>query len=477
MANERSVRPKTFYLNERHQLMPGEKRGGGGLPKFGDIDWGAKGQRIGRNLKKLSEKLDASKDPLRGKHYFIMAIPVETVPKRSTAANKPAQFDEPTDYRGKLHAQVFGRLGLDLIDVTADGKAIVHARPDHFQQLLLSSQRLGSAKPREQARWSTIDSFDTVPATERLDFNWVKTLKRDKPVEVLFELQPLLTRLEADLVLRALAPFSRRVSDRILGTGTDLSGRQWARAQMVPDALIDIAQDLSSIQSIHPPLYSIAAVVSGPPTGSPPQPPGSGPPPSAQNLPTVAILDEGVPAGHALLAPFSRSAQVVPRGAQPGHRGDHGSNVASRIVFGEVNDPVAIPAADCRFLDVRVSDVNGAIDTKTVLAGLDATATALPDVRVYNLSINSPVPLTELDRESQKEWHRVLREVDNFSFERDMAVVVAAGNVPAGIVPAPGYPHHVDNPRWGLRILVDRLQHVRLRRIRGPSKPRRSCRP
>ena len=52
--------------------------------------------------------------------------------------------------------QIFGRLGLDLIQVNPDGTATVHARGDAFDRLLASSEQLDALGPREKARWAKI---------------------------------------------------------------------------------------------------------------------------------------------------------------------------------------------------------------------------------------------------------------------------------------------------------------------------------
>jgi hypothetical protein len=58
---------------------------------------------------------------------------------------------------------------------------------------------------------------------------------------------------------------------------------------------------------------------------------------------------------------------------------------------------------------------------------LAAVVAAFPDVRVFNLSINRDTPFEHLDEESKKEWFRIIREIDNFAYDNDRAVVVAAG--------------------------------------------------
>lgn len=441
------ITPRTYFLNERQQLRAVEKMGFGALPKLGPIDWARRGKAINASLGKVRAAMATSKDPLREKRLFVIAQPVANLPKFKETKGEKVNFSEKVDFRTKDFAQVFGRLGLNLVDVTSQGSAIVHASPERFAELVTASEFLPQAGRREQARWSTIDSFGVVPADERLDLAWTQTLKAHQAVDIVFEAQPLLTRSEADLVLRAVSGYRKDSQERLTGTGSDYSGRQWARGLMLPATLRQVANDLSSLQSIHPPLYAVAA-------SRAPQP-GierklDGVSPAPRRLPTVALLDNGVPTGHVLLAGFARAGQVAPRGATPGVYGDHGSQVASRIVYGEVTDTDHLPPPECNFLDVRVSDDVGTIDSKVVMDALVAVVAAFPDVRVFNLSINRNTPFEHLDAESKKEWFRIIREIDNFAYDNDRAVIVAAGNASEGAVPAPAYPNHAGDGRWGM---------------------------
>jgi hypothetical protein len=446
-AQPRPTTPRTYFLNERQQLRALEKKGFGALPKLGVIDWARRGRAINTSLGKVRAAMAASKDPLREKRLFVIAQPVASLPKFKETKGKKVNFSEKIDFRTKEFAQVFGRLGLNLVDVTSQGSAIVHASPERFAELVTASEYLPQAGLRERARWSTIDSFGVVPASERLDLAWTQTLQAHQAVDIIFEAQPLLTRAEADLVLRAVSGYRKDGQERLTGTGSDYSGRQWARGMMLPATLRQVANDLSSLQSIHPPLFAIAASRASQPGIERRE---RGVTPAPRRLPTVALLDNGVPTGHVLLAGFARAGQVAPSGATPGVFGDHGSQVASRIVFGEVTDPDHLPAPECNFLDVRVSDDEGTIDSKVVMDALAAVVAAFPDVRVFNLSINRDKPFEHLDTESKKEWFRIVREIDNFAYDNDRAVIVAAGNTSENEIPAPAYPNHAQDGRWGM---------------------------
>ena len=87
------VRPKTFFLNEQHELRGDEKEGRGGYPKYVPINWATKGRNIQRSLKRTENRIKRSKDPLRDKRYFLLAKPelnlvTEAVKKRQAPGGK-----------------------------------------------------------------------------------------------------------------------------------------------------------------------------------------------------------------------------------------------------------------------------------------------------------------------------------------------------------------------------------------------------
>lgn len=225
VAERRRVAPRTFYLNESHELASSEKEGGGRLSAYAPIHWAAKAQRLSETLQRVEQIIVASNDPLKDERFFVLANPVPEVEKLSTNKKKAPQgtYKEPTEFGG-THGRVFDRLGMDLLQVTDSGLAIVHAKKATMDQLRDRSASLETLGAREQSRWITIDSFETIPLQLRVDSDWLNHLSRNDPSEVIFELQPVLTRLEVERVLRAISALLLN-DERLTGTGSDFSGR------------------------------------------------------------------------------------------------------------------------------------------------------------------------------------------------------------------------------------------------------------
>jgi hypothetical protein len=459
VSKKRAV-PRTFFLNETHELAPGAKSGRGSLPKYAEIAWAAKAEHIHQSLQTVLQKIESSSDPLKEERYFVLAQPVPEIEKLSKDEKKAPQgtYKEKTEFGGQ-HGRVFDRLGLDLLQITEDGKAVVHAKKEKIEQLLQRSAALESLGRREQSRWATIESFETIPLQLRVDADWLRSLKHDQPADVVIELQPVLTRVEADRVLRSIAEILLKGgTEKLTGTGTDFSGRHWFRGKATQRSIRSIAKDFFSVQSLHAPLYSIAAgrARSGG-TRSPLDDPEPATPSDAIALPCVAVVDLGVPTDHRRLRAYRRG-QFYPQDAPRAPVGDHGSFVASRIVFGDCDSPdqLASTIGRCSFYDAMVGDYpagadeNDRVNDKIVMEAIRGVRGAAPDVRVFNLSIGSTRPLHSFSAVDRREKRLSLQDLDNFVFASDSLVVVAAGNSQKGIAPNPEYPDHYEDERWAL---------------------------
>jgi Subtilase family len=444
-----TLRPRSFFLNESHELTRGKKESGGRAPKLAPIDWGSKGMRIGTTLQMSVRTVAQLGDPANTNHCYLLARPSRVVRKltENRTLAPSGVVDELTSFAGK-DSRVFTRLGMNMLNVTNDGAAVVHVTPQQAQQLYTTASTLETFGPRDRARWITLDSFEVIPSDLRLDHDWFVKIRAGSLADSVIELQPLLTRGEVDEVMRALlaaVQINAPHGQSIRSSGSDFSGRQWLRANLSRDALKVIADSFMSVQSLHSPLLSSVA-------GSVPQVIGQSvavatpPPPQA---PRIAIVDTGVPSEHLVLGPYRQGQYVTPYNA--GGVGPHGSVVASRALFGDVNPNVsnALPQPSLRFFDVNVAIGPHQIDDKLVIAALQAVVSTSPDIRVFNLSFDCP-PLGIQSVVQKAEYLRLAQDLDNFVFQNDVLIVAAAGNTPSGVKPTTSYPNHYGDPQWSL---------------------------
>jgi hypothetical protein len=454
MAQRRPVAPRTFFLNETHEHARGEPEGGGRVPTFSQIKWPEKGRRLSASLRAARAAALLTADPLRDSRFFLLSSPEEKIDQDSKAKTAKGGLKHVAiDFAGK-HARVFERLDLQLLRVTLDGDALVHAKPATLDQLEATAARLSSAGKRDQAQWAFLKEFRLAPIETRIDVEWLDVLDPKVVHEVIVEFQPVLTRGDVDLLMEAIQRDLREnKGGQALGGGHDLSGRRWLRARMRPERIRHFATEFQSIQTIHAPLMATLFATSG----ARPAPKGMVTPrlPDVGDLPVVAVVDAGIPREHPLLAPYRRGQHRHPDAEQT-DPGDHGSRVASRVVFGDVvvGSAFSPPAGRCRFLDVVIPATrNGEaleLEGKAIFDSLREVARAYPDVRVFNLSLGSWLPIARFSETVRQERLIELQDLDNFAFEHDVVVVVAAGNTPPGVVPNVNYPDHVDETDWGL---------------------------
>jgi len=405
----------------------------------------------------------------------MVALPEKEVIHRSEGKNAGLR-PEITKFGGE-HSRVFRRLGLDLLGVD-DGRALVHAPAQRLDQLMTISASLGSAGPKEQARWATIDSFVPSPMETRIDREWLDQVPVSRPTEAILELQPVLGREEVEGVLAAILDTLKRDPDSsISAAGRDFSGRYWYRLPLTRKQLQHVAESFYSVQSLHHPFTSPLSAStptsrrSGPGTSLRVAPKVAA---STASLPTVAIVDSGVPENHVHLDRYC--AGRVRHPDAPDIADDHGSHVASRVVFGDFEiqsgtDPA--PQGSCRFLDVTVPVQLMEVDDKAVSAAIDMVLGS-HDVRVFNCSFGNRKGLRTLSGIERRERLFQVQDLDNLIFARDILVVMAAGNSPWGAVPSRKYPNHLDEDLWslghwasGFNTLVCGSQVTRVREGQG----------
>ena len=444
-------KPKNYFLNERHELSVEEKEGGGRQVKYLGIDWQQKAKNLQGSLERVTHRATHSRDPLSKRRYYLIADPSAKLVKASTAKDAiHGQKLEAVVFSGE-QSKLFGRIGLDLIEVLSTGVATVHATPERMAQLISKTGQLAQLGLREQARFVAFESFEWLSGKWKFDHEWLDEIGK-KTVEGYIKLQPMITELEADSVIRELDRFFREQSAvSLLGKGRSYMGRFFLRVKVNAQVIKKIADEFTSVQAIHPPI--LAFTESLPPeimsTGSTPPPRRTRDP---KTLPCVAVVDTAVPQEHNWLKPYRRGI-VTGLNCSNTENDHHGSMVATRVVFGDVDfsNSASPPPATCRFLEVRVGTGQPRdINAEGVSSALAAAISAAPDVRVFNLSFDGRQRLEDLPAKQRAETLKHIEEIENFAFDQDVLLVIAAGNAQPGVIPTQGYPLHFDDPNWEL---------------------------
>lgn len=448
---------KTFFLNERQELSSFEREGGGRAAQYVRINWTQRSSTLANSFRRVTTPPASSRDPMGARHHFVVAVPVDAVEKHSTSkkASQQGGILRETPTLGGEQSKLFRKLGMDLIEVLPDGKASVHVA--NVNSVLATISALPQASEREKARWINFDEFLATDWRTRVDEAWLAGLKTGVAVETWLRFQPTLSRSEVQELLQAIVSLLDGQATRLLKAGREFSGRYWCVGMLAPAQIELIAKEFGSVQSIHPRYTTPLAASSKRGGPRPATTSATLPTPNTvvdvSLLPTVAIVDTGIPENHVTLAPYRRAGYRNPdldptiKSMSP-----HGSNVASCAVFGHIdgnNGSPALPTPRCRVMDVFVSFDETEIDDEILIPALEAIVGTAPDVRVFNLSFGG-LPLDSLSVVRRREELIKLQDMDNLAFARDVLLVIAAGNTPPGVVPATPYPNHGDDPRWAL---------------------------
>lgn len=445
-------KPKNYFLNESHELSVQTKKFRGTQLPILNVDWAQRGQKLHRSLEQISSRANHSRDPLARKRYYLLTDRMKEIVVSSDAKDAvQGQKRLEVVFSGE-QSKWFGRVGLELIEVHPNGAATVHATPEHLEQLISKTGQLAQLGTRDQARFAAFESFEWLPGKLKYDQDWLAEIGQ-QTVEGYIKLQPLISEIEADLVIHALNDiFRAHPGQSLAGKGRTYLGRFYLRAKLNAQLVKKLADEFTSIQSLHPPIYAFtesippeiitnASATSLPPAQSP------------QILPCVGVVDTAVPQEHNWLKPYRRGI-VLGLNCSNTENDHHGSMVASRIVFGEADlgRSQTPPPATCRFFEVRVGSgkKEGNILGESVSDALKQAIISAPELRVFNLSFDGDRRLDDLPPTKRKETLKQIEELDNFAFDQDVLLVVAAGNSTRTAIPTSSYPNHFNDPGWEL---------------------------
>jgi hypothetical protein len=448
--------PRHYFLSERHQRAPAEKDGGGGSTKVLNVDFRSHGAALSQGIDAIRTARLASPDPTTRSRVFIMAKPEASFERSSRA--KDAKDDKKLKKinLSGADAQIIARLGFDLLSVTPDGAAVVHATDELLTQMQHSLNQLGSLSDREKAKWAHLKDLMDVPVEHKTSLDWWGDQARTSAWEATVDLQPCLTRSEVEQLIKVISSRLRQ-GERIQRSGVEFSGRTWFDTLLLPDTILALAEQFQSICSIHPPLLAItSARIPSDPTSLSPAAVESRviAPFDARTLPCVAVLDTGIPTEHLFLGPYRRGG-TSGDGASSTVQDGHGSFVSSRVIYGDVEcddrgEPV-LTQGDCTVYDANVSIAPGSIRPDAIDSAIERVTLSAPDIRVFNLSIDAIAPLSSYQGTLREAWLRRIADLDNRAFADDLIMVVAAGNSVGRDIPVPPYPRHYEDARWELR--------------------------
>jgi hypothetical protein len=81
--NHTAAKPRTFFLNEKQELGSFDRDGGGRQADYVPIDWSVRSASLSASFRRAVTPPARSGDPTVGQHFFVVAVPAQTVQKRS----------------------------------------------------------------------------------------------------------------------------------------------------------------------------------------------------------------------------------------------------------------------------------------------------------------------------------------------------------------------------------------------------------
>lgn len=96
------ARPRNYFLNEQHELLPADSEGFAPPVTYLHVDWGGKGKRLHESLERVSSRARASRDPISRRRYYLVAAPEQRVTKASDAQDAVGgEKAEAVSFRGE----------------------------------------------------------------------------------------------------------------------------------------------------------------------------------------------------------------------------------------------------------------------------------------------------------------------------------------------------------------------------------------
>ncbi len=306
------------------------------------------------------------------------------------------------------------------------------ATEDSFQLLLEQLGRYAGPNAIGRSKFAVIDELTPIPLAEKLGSK-SKDLLRDpkSKVDVLLSLFPDLSHMEQRAIIAAIEE-SLRVRSGQLSSVTEAEHTVYLRISAESNTVTELAESFLTVQSVDPVEYTIELSSDA----------GQHLPPDLEVLPNTAtaqaaIFDSGVAEGSRFID-GSIIGREEPQG--PPRNTDHGTFVASRIIYGDsLRDQIASGrlSPDVRVLSICTStrDSLGNPVNPTTEGLINIIRNTVQrwheKVRVYNLSQNlfPADPRRSCAVETDK-VEPLSAELDHLARKFRVLFVISAGNIP-----------------------------------------------
>lgn len=372
-------------------------------------DHGDHGRVLVQKAQQFREAASAARDSTAARQYFLEVTVAEATSIRS---EKP-----------RLRQAGFEVVSFSRRDERKGTARIDRASYDDLEGRLLRY----AITPDHQGRsyFAVLEDLSPVPVEEKVPPDLI-----DEPpprLDAILYLYSDLSRRETTAVIDELRRYLEEVGGEFRSAHRFSSGVTTVRAVLPGAHLGSLGQEFTTLRLVAP--NRTFFVEDSTPYAWIPNPVAVLPPASRWG---VAVVDSGIRPTCPLLAPaISGVTAALPKGAVAPAL-DHGTFVASRIVFGDdieavIRNPPVVPS--CRVHDIQVFGVDSfgrgvPADEHDLAVALDTALPQLPpETRIVNLSLGTNEAIRD------NEYSLVAATLDHLAREHGLLVVTTSGNV------------------------------------------------
>lgn len=404
---------------------------GGGGGTYPRNDYRRHANNIFKQTQQLKRAIEQAKDGnLTTKRYFRVELPDDKSILRSEG--------------GKLSQNILGNL------VGAPQKTVGHFSTiknslnsllDQIKEYSTSEKNTGKSK------FSVINKIANIPASEKVSKSLQAIMDSGKePGEILVSLFPDLSRDEAITIKNAITEYLNESEGSIISEYDGATGKI-LKIKTKRNTIKNLAECFLAIQTVDPVEdFLVEAAVTGAPIGD-----SVTVSPNNSNA-KVCVFDSGV-VKNSRFFDASIIAHEEPIG--PPHNVDHGTFVASRIIYGnDIRDAIAsgqlIPDVKILSVCMKTHDEVGnplpASGDDFIKIVRDTVQRWHREIKVYNLSMNLRIKSTGHPAIVEDDHVSPLAaELDNLSKKYGVLFVVTTGNFPMSNeepLPTSNYPEY-----------------------------------
>lgn len=431
--SDNPIRPHISLNGENHSPQVREYNGGGGgTYKRTSYSLHAKqifteAQQLQSVIQDISSKVDIKKV------YYRVEVPSD-ISMWSGAGEKISD---------NLHAEI----------VASPSRHVGHlSSPINSFNLLVEqlTEYNNSAKNVGKSNFAALEKITAIPAAEKILERMNRVMNSDSfNGKGLLSFFPDLTKEELSSYLTAIKLYLEPINGKLLDSFPASDGMVVA-IQATAEQIQTIAETFMAVQSVDPidspivlsstRISDIANTVTVLPNSSDS---------------CVCIFDSGVVKGSRFLDASVR-AWEEPLGMP--YDVDHGTMVASRIIYGDsLRDQISAGTLkpDLKVLSVCLFSVDAIGNKKppevtdVLRVVRDTVQRWHSQIRVYNLSMNFVFPDDKIDSSiADDAVHALAAELDHLSRKYDVVFVISTGNYPAKGQPNPTspYPRYFEEP-------------------------------